>query len=32
MSDARIIQGDCRDVLRTLPAERVQCVVTSPPY
>lgn len=24
--------GDCREVLRTLPAESVHCVVTSPPY
>lgn len=24
--------GDCRDVLRTLAAESVHCVVTSPPY
>ena len=24
--------GDCRDVLRELPAESVHCVVTSPPY
>jgi len=24
--------GDCRDVLPTLPAQSVQCVVTSPPY
>jgi DNA modification methylase len=24
--------GDCRDVLATLPANSVQCVVTSPPY
>ena len=24
--------GDCLDVLRQLPAESVQCVVTSPPY
>jgi DNA modification methylase len=24
--------GDCRDVLKTLPAESVQCCVTSPPY
>lgn len=24
--------GDCRDVLPTLPAESVHCVVTSPPY
>jgi DNA modification methylase len=27
-----IRQGDCRDVLATLPAESVQCCVTSPPY
>jgi DNA modification methylase len=28
----RILLGDCRDVLRSLPAESVQTVVTSPPY
>jgi hypothetical protein len=28
----RILQGDCRDVLRALPDESVHCVVTSPPY
>lgn len=28
----RIITGDCRDVLATLPDESVHCVVTSPPY
>jgi DNA modification methylase len=28
----RIITGDCRDVLATLPAESVHCCVTSPPY
>lgn len=28
----RILIGDCRDVLRSLPAESVHCVVTSPPY
>ena len=28
----QIIQGDCRDVLKTLPEESVHCVVTSPPY
>jgi len=28
----RILQGDCRDVLATLPDASVQCVVTSPPY
>jgi len=27
-----VYKGDCRDVLRTLPAESVHCVVTSPPY
>ena len=24
--------GDCRELLRSMPAESVQCVVTSPPY
>ena len=28
----RILQGDCRDVLKSLPDESVHCVVTSPPY
>lgn len=28
----RILTGDCRDVLSTLPAESVHCCVTSPPY
>jgi len=28
----RILKGDCRDVLKTLPDESVHCVVTSPPY
>lgn len=28
----RILRGDCRDVLKTLPDESVQCCVTSPPY
>jgi DNA modification methylase len=28
----RILRGDCRDVLKTLPDESVHCVVTSPPY
>ena len=32
MSDSIVISGDCRKVLRTLDAESVQCVVTSPPY
>lgn len=26
------LEGDCRDVLQTLPAQSVHCVVTSPPY
>lgn len=28
----RIIQGDCRQVLGTLPEQSVHCIVTSPPY
>ena len=28
----RILHGDCRDVLKTLADESVNCVVTSPPY
>lgn len=28
----RLLQGDCRDVLRTIAADSVHCVVTSPPY
>ena len=28
----RILQGDCREQMRTLDAGSVQCVVTSPPY
>jgi len=28
----RLLGGDCRSVLATLPAESVHCVVTSPPY
>jgi DNA modification methylase len=28
----RVLNGDCRDVLKTLPDESVHCVVTSPPY
>jgi DNA modification methylase len=27
-----ILNGDCKDILRTLPAQSVHCVVTSPPY
>jgi DNA modification methylase len=32
MSRLQILTGDCRDILPTLPAESVQCCVTSPPY
>lgn len=28
----RILKGDCRDVLKTLPDNSVDCCVTSPPY
>jgi DNA modification methylase len=28
----RLLVGDCRDLLRELPADSVHCVVTSPPY
>lgn len=28
----KILVGDCRDILKTLPDRSVQCVVTSPPY
>lgn len=28
----RILHGDCRDVLKTLPDSSVHCCVTSPPY
>jgi DNA modification methylase len=28
----RIIEGDCRAVLRDLPDQSVHCIVTSPPY
>jgi DNA modification methylase len=27
-----LLTGDCRDQLATLPAQSVQCIVTSPPY
>ena len=28
----KLFHGECRDVLRQLPAQSVQCVITSPPY
>lgn len=30
--DALLVTGDCREQLKLLPSESVQCVVTSPPY
>ncbi len=30
--DARLFQGDCRDVLASLPAESAHMICTSPPY
>jgi DNA modification methylase len=32
MSTWRLLLGDCRESMRTLPAESVQCCVSSPPY
>ena len=32
MSNVRLLQGDCREVLKTLPDGSVNCCVTSPPY
>lgn len=32
MSEYELIQGDCLEILPTLPAASVQCCVTSPPY
>lgn len=32
MAKYRLLVGDCREMLRTLPDESVHCVVTSPPY
>ncbi len=32
MTTARVVQGDCLDVLRALPAGSAQTCVTSPPY
>ena len=30
--DVKLYHGDTRVVMRTMPAESVHCVVTSPPY
>ena len=32
MTPERVVIGDCRDILKTLPDGAVQCCVTSPPY
>ncbi len=32
MSEITVLQGDSRNVLKSLPAESVHCIVTSPPY
>ena len=32
MTQARILQGDSLEVLKTLPSDSVHCIVTSPPY
>ena len=29
---ARILQGDCREILKTISDQSVNCCVTSPPY
>lgn len=31
-TDTKILYGDCRDVLKTLPDNSVNCCITSPPY
>lgn len=31
-ANVRILIGDCRALMKTLPANSIQCVVTSPPY
>ncbi len=32
MNNVRLLQGDCRDVLKTLPDNSVDSIVTDPPY
>ena len=32
MTNVTILNGDCRDVLKTLPEKSIHCCVTSPPY
>jgi DNA modification methylase len=32
VAGARVFLGDCRDVLRTLPDNSVDSIVTDPPY
>ena len=28
----KILEGDCLNVLKTLPSNYIDCVITSPPY
>jgi DNA modification methylase len=28
----KVLQGDCREMIKTIADESVHCVVTSPPY
>jgi len=32
VNKVRILRGDCRETLKSLPDESIQCCVTSPPY
>jgi len=32
MDQLTLLEGDCRQMLKTLPEQSVQCCVTSPPY
>jgi DNA modification methylase len=32
LMSVRVLTGDCRDIMRAMPAESVDCIVTSPPY
>jgi DNA modification methylase len=32
MPEFEIVQGDCRDIMRTLPESSIDAIVTDPPY
>lgn len=32
MNRNEILQGDCRELVKTLPSDSIDCVITSPPY